>query len=170
MDPQADVLSSIIIDSTINHGKHFFDLNCKICTGKQPEKEVGPPAKKAKVSFVAEDEKSETPAKSETVDTDTAKSGDDSRSRPSYGPDQDFVNHDPFCLGGTQAKTDAVTASPSHSATGTAPVQTPDTMSVSAATTTTAVHTEPVVTTTHSRKPQPNKLVHYQDAFITFAF
>ena len=31
-DPAADYLSSIIIDTTSQHGKHFFDVNCKVCS------------------------------------------------------------------------------------------------------------------------------------------
>lgn len=36
-DPSYDFLSSIIVDTTPQHGNHFFDINCKICTGKIPE-------------------------------------------------------------------------------------------------------------------------------------
>jgi hypothetical protein len=34
--PAADYLYNVIIDTTAQHGKHFFDVNCKICTGKVP--------------------------------------------------------------------------------------------------------------------------------------
>ena len=32
-----DYLSSIIIDTTPQHGRHFFDVNCQVCTGKIPD-------------------------------------------------------------------------------------------------------------------------------------
>jgi len=32
-----DYLSSIIIDTTPQHSRHFFDVNCQICTGKIPD-------------------------------------------------------------------------------------------------------------------------------------
>ena len=34
IDPKADILSSILPDTTDQHGKHLFDSNCKVCTGK----------------------------------------------------------------------------------------------------------------------------------------
>ncbi|XP_055954851.1 titin homolog [Patella vulgata] len=38
MEPKADLLSELIVDTTDKHRTHLFDLNCKICTGK-----VAPP-------------------------------------------------------------------------------------------------------------------------------
>ena len=46
-----DILGSFMIDSTDRHGSHFFDVNCKICTGKMVDPALlpeQPPAKKAK--------------------------------------------------------------------------------------------------------------------------
>ena len=40
-----DLLSSIIVDTTPNHGNHLFDVNCKICSGKVHS--VDPPSKLA---------------------------------------------------------------------------------------------------------------------------
>ncbi len=34
--PMSDLLGSIIVDTTDQHRNHLFDLNCKICTGKEP--------------------------------------------------------------------------------------------------------------------------------------
>ena len=36
-DSAFDYLSSIIIDTTPQHGRHFFDVNCQVCTGKIPD-------------------------------------------------------------------------------------------------------------------------------------
>ena len=36
-DSAFDYLSSIIINTTPQHGRHFFDVNCQICTGKIPD-------------------------------------------------------------------------------------------------------------------------------------
>ena len=43
IDPKADLLSSILPDTTDQHGKHLFDSNCSVCTGKivtHPESSV----------------------------------------------------------------------------------------------------------------------------------
>ena len=37
-----DFMSSIIMDTTSQHQKHIFDLNCKICTGRVPVPDAGP--------------------------------------------------------------------------------------------------------------------------------
>lgn len=36
-DPNYDYMSTLIIDTTTQHGHHFFDINCKVCTGKVPD-------------------------------------------------------------------------------------------------------------------------------------
>jgi len=30
-------MSTMILDTTQQHGRHFFDVNCQICTGKIPD-------------------------------------------------------------------------------------------------------------------------------------
>ena len=32
-----DYMSTMILDTTQQHGRHFFDVNCQICTGKIPD-------------------------------------------------------------------------------------------------------------------------------------
>jgi hypothetical protein len=36
-DTGYDYLSTMILDTTAQHGRHFFDVNCQICTGKIPD-------------------------------------------------------------------------------------------------------------------------------------
>ena len=53
IDPKADVLSVILPDTTEQHGKHLFDSNCRVCTGKiVPHTESSDTTSKTTVSFV----------------------------------------------------------------------------------------------------------------------
>ena len=36
-DAGYDYMSTMILDTTSQHGRHFFDVNCQICTGKIPD-------------------------------------------------------------------------------------------------------------------------------------
>ena len=44
-----DQVSEVIVDTTDQHRAHLFDLNCKICTGKQAPMTPEPEVKKVKV-------------------------------------------------------------------------------------------------------------------------
>ncbi|ESO99187.1 hypothetical protein LOTGIDRAFT_238832 [Lottia gigantea] len=68
IEPKADLLSELIVDTTDKHRMHLFDLNCKICTGKQaPPSEESTP-KKVTIAHSVDKEKVEEATKETTVD------------------------------------------------------------------------------------------------------
>jgi hypothetical protein len=58
-----DFMSSIIMDTTSQHLKHIFDLNCRICTGRVPVPDSDSPASKQAVKAAVDAAASKESAK-----------------------------------------------------------------------------------------------------------
>ncbi|XP_061425052.1 death-inducer obliterator 1-like isoform X2 [Lethenteron reissneri] len=68
---KADIMSSMLTDTTDQHKAHLFDLNCKICTGRMPPPSEEATAKKVKFSLPTASSASPTKRTDSTMDRPT---------------------------------------------------------------------------------------------------
>nr|XP_032817642.1 death-inducer obliterator 1-like isoform X3 [Petromyzon marinus] len=71
---KADIMSSMLTDTTDQHKAHLFDLNCKICTGRMPPPSEETTAKKVKFSLPTASSASPTKRTDSTLDRPTTHS------------------------------------------------------------------------------------------------